>query len=359
MRGKWLCILLAVLALAGCSAKGAAEAPALLEPVGLSLDTARAARGEICEMEAFDFAVTPVTQELSFPADGEIGEICVGLGQEVRQGDALMRLDVQSEREQIERIDRELAYLQDDNALTLEMMRLDVDLCAYQMENRDYKEGGERDELMQNELERLKTELRQEEERQALERKQLMERRNALLKRVESGEITAPFDGRVIYLPESGDRWARSGQTRVVLADESRLKLQGDFISQAVTENAAEIWALVGGRRARVEYEPMDSQTYVSKLLSGEEMETCFLFADGAPEGARAGDYAAVIVKTRVREDVIYIPPNSLLHDAAGYFVYRVKDGARERIPVEVGYRNTTAVEIRSGLQEGDEIYVQ
>jgi multidrug efflux pump subunit AcrA (membrane-fusion protein) len=362
MRGIRLgALLAALLLLAGCAAGGGdGEAvPALEEPVGLSLDTARVMRGEICEMEAFDFAVAPVTQELCFLTDGEIDEICVNLGQEVRKGDALVRLNVEREREEIAKIDERIAYLEKDNALTLEMMRQDIDLLAYEMENRDYKEGGERDELKQNEMERLKTQLTQEEERQALELAQLKERRAPLEERVAGSALTAPFDGRVIYLPESGAQQARAGQTLAVLADESRLKLQGAFVSQSVVENAADIWALVGGQKARVEYEPMDSETYISKLLSGEEMDTCFVFADGAPKGARAGDYAAVIVKTRVREDVLYIPPNSLLHDAAGYYVYRVGGGVRERVPVEVGYRNTTAVEIRAGLEEGDEIDVQ
>lgn len=135
-----LALGLLTLGLFGCAAK-AETAPELLEPVGVRMDTEAVVRGEIAEWRAYDAFVVPETTELFLTQSGEIQEICVQLGEEVEAGQVLLRLDVEAERERIAQIDQELAYLEADNALTLEQMQLDIDLCKYQMEddNRDYK----------------------------------------------------------------------------------------------------------------------------------------------------------------------------------------------------------------------------
>ena len=104
----------------------------------------------------------------------------------------------------------------------------------------------------------------------------------------------------------------------------------------------------------------MDEQEYVSLLLSGEEMTSRFAFADGVPEGVRAGDYAAVVVKTDQRQDVLWLPPGALCRDAAGEYVYIPgENGGKVRQDVKTGARTTTAVEITQGLSGGDVVYVQ
>ena len=166
-----LALGLLTLGLFGCAAK-AGTAPELLEPVGVRMDTEAVVRGEIAEWRAYDAFVVPETTELFLTQSGEIQEICVQLGEEVGAGQVLLRLDVEAERERIAQIDQELAYLEADNALTLEQMQLDIDLCKYQMEddNRDYKAGGEREALKENELRALEAALEQETARQAWRR---------------------------------------------------------------------------------------------------------------------------------------------------------------------------------------------
>ena len=164
-----LALGLLTLGLFGCAAK-AGTAPELLEPVGVRMDTEAVVRGEIAEWRALYvyLFVVPETTELFLTQSGEIQEICVQLGEEVGAGQVLLRLDVEAERERIAQIDQELAYLEADNALTLEQMQLDIDLCKYQMEddNRDYKAGGEREALKENELRALEAALEQETARQ-------------------------------------------------------------------------------------------------------------------------------------------------------------------------------------------------
>ena len=335
-----LALGLLTLGLFGCAAK-AGTAPELLEPVGVRMDTEAVVRGEIAEWRAYDAFVVPETTELFLTQSGEIQEICVQLGEEVGAGQVLLRLDVEAERERIAQIDQELAYLEADNALTLEQMQLDIDLCKYQMEddNRDYKAGGEREALKENE--------------------QLLKERETLAARVAASELAAPQGGRVVYLAEvANGAVAQSGQTLVVLAREDALQLRSDYLTEAEVDAADEVVAWIGGERVPVEYAAMDTDEYVARLLAGDELDAGFTFPEGAPAQAKAGDYAAVILKTVVREDALLVPPESLFRDGGETYVYRVVDGERVRTEVEAGYRSVNAAEIVSGLAEGDVVYV-
>ena len=346
-----LALGLLTLGLFGCAAK-AGTAPELLEPVGVRMDTEAVVRGEIAEWRAYDAFVVPETTELFLTQSGEIQEICVQLGEEVGAGQVLLRLDVEAERERIAQIDQELAYLEADNALTLEQMQLDIDLCKYQMEddNRDYKAGGEREALKENELRALEAALEQETARQALEKEQLLKERETLAARVAASELAAPQGGRVVYLAEvANGAVAQSGQTLVVLAREDALQLRSDYLTEAEVDAADEVVAWIGGARVPIEYAAMDTDEYVARLLAGEEL---------APAQARGGEYTAVLLPTVVREVALLVPPESLFRDGGETYVYRVVDGERVRTEVEAGYRSVNAAEIVSGLAEGDVVYV-
>ncbi|MGI5884116.1 MAG: efflux RND transporter periplasmic adaptor subunit [Candidatus Spyradocola sp.] len=355
-----LAVFLVGLGLAGCAAK-AEPVPELLEPVGMRMDTEPVRRGEIAEWRAYDFFVVPETMELSLPEGGVVQEISVELGQTVEAGDVLLRMDVEDERERIAEIEEELAYREEDNALTIAGMQMDIELCKYQMEddNRDYKAGGEREQLKENELHALEAALEQEQARQALEREQLLEERQTLQERVTQSALIAPEAGRVVYLADlSNGVSAQSGQTLVVLAQEGQLRLKGEYLTEAEAEEADEVIAWIGGERVPIAYAPMDTDDYIASLLAGEELSASFTFPEGVPEGTQAGAYAAVLLKTIAREGVLYVPPDCLFRDGGETYVYRVVDGERVRTEVEAGYRSVNAAEIVSGLSEGDVVYV-
>ena len=61
--GKIMILALALMMLAGCAASVDQPAPQLMEPVGVSMDTAVVQRGELFKVQAYDFAVEPRTQE--------------------------------------------------------------------------------------------------------------------------------------------------------------------------------------------------------------------------------------------------------------------------------------------------------
>jgi membrane fusion protein (multidrug efflux system) len=59
------------------------------------------------------------------------------------------------------------------------------------------------------------------------------------------------------------------------------------------------------------------------------------------------------------REDVVLVPEEAVVGQLAGEFVFRIRNGAAERVKVEVGIRSDGKAEIRGGLAIGDEIVVR
>jgi hypothetical protein len=52
--------------------------------------------------------------------------------------------------------------------------------------------------------------------------------------------------------------------------------------------------------------------------------------------------------------DVLSIPLTALFNGEQGYSVFRLQDGDYEKIAVELGEKNATAVIVTTGLSEGD-----
>lgn len=358
-----LCRMIAAMLLLMCltaCAPGVQEVPELLEPVGVEMDIVSVKRGEIYDMEAYEFYVAPVTEEVLYTTDGTIREMCVTWGQQVQPGDVLLRLDVEGLQEQLEELDKQISYTKKNNALTLQRMQLDVDQCELEMSQtpNQITYDTKKEQEKQDEYNRLTTALRQEKERQDLEMKQMNSRRSDLAEKIERSELKATASGSIVGIKNDIGDYVRASNTAVVLAQDT-LQLKGEYISESVIGMANEISVLVGDSSCAVEHIPMDEKEYISLLLSGAQMYTCMAFAEEIPEGVQAGDYALVLIKTKQRENVLYLPVNAVERDAQSDYVFlKTADGGRERVNITVGVRTGTALEIEEGLQEGDEVYV-
>ena len=351
--------LCAAASLAGCAAAPTMEAPQLLEPVGVEMDTVQVQRGEIYDMASYQFAVVPATEEVLHTADGTIMQVCVLLGQKVEAGDVLLKLDVSEQKEQLEQLDARIKAIEEENELTLRLLEMDVKICEAGMgENRDYSYGTQKAQEKEDEYKRVTSALEQEKERQELQREQLHADRAELTRRITESELKAPCAGSVVYIAQGANEAARADSVAVMLATEE-MQLRGEYISEAILGLADEITAQVGSKTYRVEYLPMEEKEYISLVLSGAEMNTEFVFTDGTPAGIAAGDYALVCIKSLQQKDVLYLPVNAVEQDAVTAYVYRAtENGGRERVDITVGERTPIAVEITAGLQEGDVVYV-
>jgi HlyD family secretion protein len=110
-------------------------------------------------------------------------------------------------------------------------------------------------------------------------------------------------------------------------------------------------WQALGGKEWRgvVDRKPVSIQALGSRQV-GEVV--CAIENSG--HELIPGTNVDAEIRTGAADNAVVIPREALRHDAAGDFVFTVKDGVLERRPVKTGISSITLIQIASGLSEGD-----
>lgn len=80
---------------------------------------------------------------------------------------------------------------------------------------------------------------------------------------------------------------------------------------------------------------------------------------DANQDGLRAGMFANVTVAVESRASVLLVPQEAVVQRGADSFVYVVKDDQSEQRKVGLGLRNDRSAEIRSGVNEGEQVVIR
>lgn len=349
-----LCLLLAQPACAQ-------EAPALLEPVSVQMDTFVARIDEIYQIAAYHASVAPHVEELAFPLEGTVSRMHVVIGQEVKAGDVLITLNQEAEQKQIQALEAALEALETDERYAQRLA--EVDLAILDWELQALLSQNPPDEsavaLKRLDIEEKQLTLEMEAELRALERRELLGKLDALEAKVSKNALYAPFDGQVIHLAELVPGSYVGAYTPLIyLADNSRLSVRSEFISSAYMNNAHALYALIGDRRYELEPVEMETQRYVSLVLSGETPSTVFTILN-PDEALCAGQYAGVCIERMYVPDALVVPTNALYSGSSGRYLYVIEDGARVRRDVKTGVANEGMTQITQGLEEGEIVYVK
>ena len=356
---KLICAVLSLLLAAGCAR--AQEVPQLLEPVGVQLNAAAAWVGEISEIEIYEGAVVPQTQEFWFEQEGRVSNVHVIPGQQVKAGEPLITLDTTAEEKRLEAIEKEIEQLEtnacyDDEIALIDLAILEVELRALQnAQPRDDKAIA----LKQLDIEQKQLEMKLNLQLRDLTLSKLQAEQAQLNKEIESNVLTAPFDGRVFHM-QSGLKagsWVSAYTPLVYLADDTRLHIESAYISAAVMERAHALYARVGGSVYDITPVEADEKEYLSQVLAGEKPKVRFVINE-PDDVLAAGQYAAVCVESDYAADALTVPANALYTDG-GIYLYVMENGVRVRRDVKVGIATDWYVQIVEGLEEGELVYVK
>ena len=127
--------LCCVLFLSACgTAPAEPSVPELLEPIQPQPKTATVQREELLSATSTIGNVALYAEAVTFTADGTLGEAYVIPGQEVKKGDVLAVLDMKSTEEQLESLLEQQERTGYVNALTLENLQTDVDICQLKLD---------------------------------------------------------------------------------------------------------------------------------------------------------------------------------------------------------------------------------
>lgn len=180
--------------------------------------------------------------------------------------------------------------------------------------------------------------------------------------RLQNGEtIEAEFDGRVNALAvEEGDD-VYAGDSLVQVADFTHMRVnlrvdEYDIADVAVGQKCT-VTATATEKTFESEIATID---YVSASGGNVAYYSAVCYVD-VDEGIYPGMQVTVSIPQEEAKDVVVLKMDALSFDAqnSAYVYMKNDEGVMEEVPVEVGVSNGNYVEIKSGLKDGDEVFVE
>lgn len=287
----------------------------------------------------------------------------------MRKGDVLAVTDVTAYQEQEESLQEQIdeltgKYLYEiatrDNSLKICELELEetyklIDLTEYMQDN--YTQLCINAGNLTSRMERLELEKKHLTESYELELPYLQEQLADCRDKLKSNILKAPFDGTVTELRPavSGDKV--DGETpMIVLADTSRYLAVGDYVLRRDAEKAERVYVFIDGEEYEAEYIPMDQKVY--SALVAKQMTPYSSYEIYPPEPLEFGHMVCIVIQKESRLQVPVVPELAVQQEGARRFCYRKGPDGREKVYLETGLYDGLNYEILSGLQEGDEVYI-
>lgn len=354
MKRKIIAFIVLILSI---SFTACSNAPELLNPLGFDENSMVVKRGDMFNIKKTDNVVMMEVVDVSVNSNAIIKNVNVALGDEVKAGDVIIELNGASIAEKADEIDRQIASMETDNAYVnsvketqINIAELEYDLLV-QNGATDEELANKRTEItsMQNSL--YETKMKQEKELSAL-----------MLTKLEGGNVDsnllAPCDGVVMYLSNwNAEETIEEGTVVAVIGKKGTKMILGDYIEEDYVESCDEYYALINGKKYAITNSPIDPNQIAVIDVFGGILQNTYYINDGSDE-IEYGDIASVIFIKDKKDNILYIPDEGIYQDIDGYYVYvKNENGEKIRRDVEVGTIWDTAVEIVSGLEEGETIY--
>lgn len=192
----------------------------------------------------------------------------------------------------------------------------------------------------------------------------LREQEQDLAAQLALTEIVSPIDGVVTsILDAKPGEWVAEGRLAATVADPTR--------RQVVTRNDdGRLRLLAAGQKVEVTHAyvkglPAAKGVIKSAPLVGEDTRSAsevvrLDLTDTLPENIfKLGDFVRVSVEVARAEDVLRVPSRAIGRRGDQYFVVVQEGEISREVPVEVGLSDAVYMEVRSGLEEGQEVQLR
>jgi len=170
--------------------------------------------------------------------------------------------------------------------------------------------------------------------------------------------IYAPADGMISYLAKQsvGD-YVSARSTLMTLVDPDALQIQctGDEIHQF------ELGQEVIVTMEKVDYKGKIVVTPSSMPYEMQQEGKSYLridMIDELPEGNYLGKTATVKLIRQQKDDILVVPRNVVTLYGGESYVQVLEDGVKTERVIQTGIKNSTAIEVISGLEEGEEVII-
>lgn len=361
-RGKTYLLALAVSAMGAMAGWGLfASEPQTTPPVLAKVEIADVAQTVLAT------GMLEATELVSVGArtSGQIENLAVVLGQQVKSGDLIAQIDSQDQQNTVLQAEASLAEITAQIAAKKAQLELSqLSLARQQKLGAQNHAAEETVETAAAEVAIYAAELDALTAQESSAEVTLATARTAL----ERTQITAPIDGTVVAVVVKQGQTvnaAQSAPTIVKIADLSTMVVkveisEADVMSVAPGQNAS--FTTLGApdesfEAVVSEIEPAPTEIADSDTLSSDSAMyyNGLLEVDNADGRLRIGMSAEVSIELARADDVLTVPSSALKSDQDGQYVELFDPSAQQtqRRAVDVGLNDKITAEIRDGLTEG------
>jgi HlyD family secretion protein len=174
----------------------------------------------------------------------------------------------------------------------------------------------------------------------------------------DTADIHSPIAGTVYYLPVSQYDYVGTGDDLVYVADLTRLRItayfdEPDIGNLAVGQPVKITWEARPGMvwHGHIIQTPTTIISYLTRFV-GE----AYVTVDDPDGGLQPNANINITVTTAQHLHVLSVPREALHFDGAQPYVFRIIQNKLARTKVQLGIVNLTQAEITSGLSEGDAV---
>lgn len=184
------------------------------------------------------------------------------------------------------------------------------------------------------------------------------------LMRLSSGDtVKASMDGTINTLDVEVDQEVSGGQQLCQVADFSTLSVSARVDEYDIGEiHLGQACTITATSQQRVFSAEISSINYVSQSTGNVAYYTATADVQ-VTEGVYPGMQATMTIPRESAENVVILRMDALSFDRNNEACVYMKGGDEEeelrQVPVELGVSNDTYVEIKSGLKDGDTVYVE
>ncbi len=329
--------------------------------------------------------------EAHAPLAGVVNNIYVHLGQQVRSGQELVRMDDSEARKELAAAeaslessvsalqamqqggtqDERLTATADLNSAKTQVQHDQSALTALQKLEAEGAASANEVELAQPQLNAAQARVAQLQARKGsrysaddlrAQRAQVVQAQAAVdaAKAIYAGvDIHAPFAGTVYAIPVSQYQFVAAGDTLIQVADLKKLEIKAYFDEPEIGQLKAGqpvtiVWPAKPGEEwhGHIIQAPTTIITYGGTRNVGE----CLISVDDTNGVLLPDTNVTVTVTESQRNNVLSLPREALHTEGMNDYVYRIVDDHLVKTAVQVGLTTLTRFEILGGLQEGDEV---
>jgi len=183
---------------------------------------------------------------------------------------------------------------------------------------------------------------------------------DAALETLKQANVRAPFAGTVYSLPVSPTEFVQQGDHLLQMADLTKVQVRAYFDEPEIGQLAVGlpikiVWDALPGRswQGHISRVPSTVITYTTRHVGA-----AIVTVDNADGTLLPDTNVTVTVTTNSTPNILKIPREALHSTGSQDFVYLLDKETLRRVPVKVGVNNLTAIQILSGLQDGQTVAI-